>query len=171
MRLSKNYPPPPQQQQQSSQFYQPTVPYRLYSRRLLIILLFISYCIAQPQVSGTYAGIPQSEPAFSHGVDYNMPQPQVSSSHGAHYNMSQARPTTSNNTFFSPQTAFYTSSPPQHMFSNQSVSGMEYLSNNPLLNVGFNVVEQGMKDITGKTVNILPNEVKQYFCFQFFSLI
>ena len=120
--------------------------------------------------------IPQSEPASSHGVDYNVPQPQVSPSHGADYNMFQARTTTSNNAFFSPQAAFYAPSSQQQMFSNQGVPGMEHLSNNPLLNVGFNVVEQGMKDITGKTVNMLPNEVKQitylyiYFLIDLFTI-
>lgn len=38
--------------------------------------------------------------------------------------------------------------------------GMEYLDNNPLFKVGLNVVEQGMKDFTGKTVDMLPKEVR-----------
>ncbi len=37
---------------------------------------------------------------------------------------------------------------------------MELLANNQLLDAGLNVVEKGMKDITSKTVNMLPNEVK-----------
>jgi hypothetical protein len=70
------------------------------------------------------------------------------------------QPTSSTNAFFSPQTAFY--APPsqrQPIPPNQPMPGKEFLSNNPFLSVGFNVVEQGMKDITGKTVNMLPNEV------------
>jgi hypothetical protein len=79
------------------------------------------------------------------------------------YNMPPSQPTTapSQNAFFSPQTAFYAPTSQQHTSSNQAMPGMEYFSNNPLLNVGLNVVEQGMKDFTGKTVNMLPNEVKE----------
>ena len=91
-----------------------------------------------------YSAQTQGPPAPN---DFMMPQPQVVAP--------------SSNAFFSPQTAFYTSSSQQQMSSNQTVPGMEYLSNNPLLNAGFNVVEQGMRDFTGKTVNMLPNEVKE----------
>ncbi len=56
-------------------------------------------------------------------------------------------PTSSSNNFFSPQTAFYAPS------SLQQTSNMAY----PLLR---NVVEEGMKDIAGRTANMLPNEVK-----------
>ena len=63
------------------------------------------------------------------------------------------------NAFFSPQTAFYPPNTQQHMPPNPGMPGMEFFSNNPMLNVGFNVMEQGMKDFTGKTVNMLPNEV------------
>ncbi|CAF0978612.1 unnamed protein product [Rotaria sp. Silwood1] len=77
-----------------------------------------------------------SQTSNAYGNDYTMPNPQ------------------SHNTFFSPQSAFYGS-------SNPATSGMEFLSNNSLFNVGLNVVEQGMKDITGKTVNMLPNQMKK----------
>ena len=90
-----------------------------------------------------------------------MPQAQVPPTYGNDYNIPQPQPTPSHNTYFSPQTAFYAPSSQQQIPSNQGMPGMEYLSNNPLFNVGLNVVEQGMKDITGKTVNMLPNEVKQ----------
>ena len=74
--------------------------------------------------------------------------------------MPNTQPAPSHNAFFSPQTAFYAPSSQPSMPSNPSMPGMEFLSNNPFLNVGFNVVEQGMKDFTGKTVNMLPNEVR-----------
>lgn len=92
-----------------------------------------------------------------------MPQPQIPSSYGADYNAPPPQPAPSHNTFFSPQAAFYNPSPQQQMPSNQAMPGMEYFSNSPLFNVGLNVVEQGMKDFTGKTVNMLPNEVKTIF--------
>ncbi|CAF3708390.1 unnamed protein product [Rotaria sordida] len=79
---------------------------------------------------------PQSQASNAHGGDYTVPNPQ------------------SHNGFFSPQTAFYGS-------SNQATSSIEFLSNNPFLNVGFNVVEQGMKDMTDKTINMLPNQMKK----------
>ncbi|CAF4310584.1 unnamed protein product, partial [Rotaria sp. Silwood2] len=81
-------------------------------------------------------------------------QSQAQNAYGSDYTMPNPQPTPSHNEFFSPQTAFYG-------LSNQATSGMNLLSNNPLLNVGFNVVEQGMKDITGKTVNMLPNQMKK----------
>jgi hypothetical protein len=92
-----------------------------------------------------------------------MPQSQVPSSYGADYNIPQPPTAPSHNAYFSPQTAFYTPSSQQHMSSNQAMPGMEYLANNALFNVGLNAVEQGMKDFTGKTVNMLPNEVKKIF--------
>jgi hypothetical protein len=75
--------------------------------------------------------------------------------------MPNPQPIPSQNAYFSPQTAFYASSSQQQMPSNQAIPGMEFLSNNPLVNVGLNAVEQGMKDFTGKTVYMLPNEVKK----------
>ena len=54
--------------------------------------------------------------------------------------------------FFSPQTAFYA---PTNPTMNNAIPGMEFLSNNPLLNVGFNAVEQGVKDFTNRTVSQL----------------
>ncbi|CAF0782993.1 unnamed protein product [Adineta steineri] len=160
MRLSKTYPHPQQQQQppaqqqqqqyqqqqqqqhqqqhqqqqhQPSQFYQPTAPY------------------------------PPTEASPNYGGDYPMPQPQIPSAYGTDYNAPQSQTAPSyNNAFFSPQTAFYApSSQQQQIPSNQPMPGMEYLSNNPLFNVGLNVVEQGMKDFTGKTVNMLPTEMKK----------
>ena len=74
--------------------------------------------------------------------------------------MPNAQPVPSHNAFFSPQTAFYSPSSQPPMPSQSGMPGMEFLSNNPLLNVGYNVVEQGMRDFTGKTVNMLPNEVR-----------
>ncbi|UJR21394.1 hypothetical protein I4U23_024484 [Adineta vaga] len=65
-----------------------------------------------------------------------------------------AHSTSSANAFFSPQTAFY---PP----SNQPIHGMELLTNNPFLHVGMKAVGDGMKDITGKTVNMLPDDMKK----------
>lgn len=65
------------------------------------------------------------------------------------------QPAPSQNAFFSPQTAFYAPTPNP---GPGGMPGMDFL-NNPLVSVGFNVVEQGMKDFTGKTVNMLPNEV------------
>jgi hypothetical protein len=127
--------------------------------------LFFSYYLGQTQVPQNYGGdftMPQSQAPSNYGGDYSMPQPQVPSSYGGDYNIPQPPPPTapSHNTFFSPQTAFYAPSSQQHMSSNQAMPGMEYLANNPLFNVGLNVVEQGMKDFTGKTVNMLPNEVE-----------
>ena len=87
--------------------------------------------------------------------------------------MPNPQPTSSDNAFFSPQTAFYAPSSHQQqpMPSNQAMPGMDLLSNNPLLNVGVNVFGQGMKDITTKTVNMLPNEVqKTKFLFNFQSI-
>jgi len=66
-------------------------------------------------------------------------------------------PNPSNNAFFSPQTAFYGPSSQQQMPSHQTIPGMELLSNN----LFRNVVEQGMKDITGKTANMIPTEMKK----------
>ncbi len=78
-------------------------------------------------------------------------QPEASSGYGG-----DPQPTSSNNSFFTPQTAFY----------DRAASGMEFLSNNPLLK---NVVEQGVKDIAGKTMNILPNQVNiRIFLIYFF---
>jgi hypothetical protein len=115
--------------------------------------------------------MPQPQVPSSYGTDYNIPQAQVPSSYGTDYNMPQPQPAPSHNTFFSPQTAFYAPTSQQQMSSNQAMPGMEYLSNNPLFNVGLNVVEQGMKDITGKTVNMLPNEVRTRIFFFIFKLI
>jgi hypothetical protein len=129
----------------------------------LLILLFSLYHLGQSQVPPTYGGdytMPQSQVPSNYAGDYTMPQPQIPSSYGADYNIPQPQTAPSQNTFFSPQTAFYAPSSQQQMSSNQAMPGMEYFSNNPLFNVGLNVVEQGMKDITGKTVNMLPNEVK-----------
>jgi hypothetical protein len=117
----------------------------------------------QSQAPPTYGGdfmMPQPQIPSSYGTDYNMPQSQVPPSYGTDYNMPQQQAAPSHNAYFSPQTAFYTPPSQQQMPSNQAMPGMEYLSNNPLFNVGLNVVEQGMKDFTGKTVNMLPNEVK-----------
>jgi hypothetical protein len=88
-----------------------------------------------------------------------MPEPQMPSAYGGDYT-APAAPT--QNAFFSPQTAFYSGAPAQQqqMPANVGIPGMEYFSSNPLFSVGMNVVEQGMKDFTGKTVNMLPNEVK-----------
>lgn len=83
--------------------------------------------------------------------------------------MPNPQPTQSQNAYFSPQTAFY-APPPTNAGS--GMPGMEFL-NNPLVSVGFNVVEQGMKDFTGKTVNMLPTEVgfpQLLFCFSFQSI-
>jgi hypothetical protein len=77
---------------------------------------------------------------------YLLVQPQASNAYGGDYTM----PNSSHNAFFSPQTAFYASS------SHQPIPGMEFLQNNLLLNVA----EQSMRNIGGKTVNMLPNEVK-----------
>ncbi len=96
-----------------------------------------------------------------------MPQPQVPSSYGVDYNIPQPQAAPSHTTFFSPQAAFYAPSSQQQIPPNQAIPGMEYFSNNPLFNVGLNVVEQGMKDFTGKSVNMLPNEVKKIFLFIF----
>ena len=82
-----------------------------------------------------------------------MPEAQILNAYGSNYNMPQASAPPSQNAFFSPQTAFYAPNP------QPATSGMEYFSQNPLFNVGFNVVEQGMKDFTGRTVHMLPNEV------------
>ena len=106
----------------------------------IAIVYFSSDRLAQPQAN------------LSHG-DYAMPEPQMPSAYGGNYNMPQASAPPSQNAFFSPQTAFYAPNP------QPATSGMEYFSQNPLFNVGFNVVEQGMKDFTGRTVNMLPNEV------------
>jgi len=48
--------------------------------------------------------------------------------------------------------------------------GMELLANNQLLDAGLNVVEKGMKDITNKTVKMLPTEVKTKEKILFFSI-
>lgn len=103
----------------------------------------------------------QSQFPPNFGGDFPMPQQPVPPSYGNDYNIPPPQPTSSHNAFFSPQTAFYNPSSQQQMPSNQAIPGMEYFSGNPLFNVGLNVVEQGMKDITGKTVNMLPNEVKK----------
>ncbi|CAF0821708.1 unnamed protein product [Rotaria sp. Silwood1] len=180
MRLSKGYPHPQQQQQQpspqpSSQFYQPTAP---NPQSQTPTSYGGDFTIPQPQASTSYGGdftIPQSQAPPSYATDYNMPQPQAMPSnntffppqsqappsYSTDYNMPQPQAMPSNNAFFSPQTAFYAPPSQQQMFSNQAMPGMEYFSSNPLFNVGLNVVEQGMKDITGKTVNMLPNEMKK----------
>ncbi|CAF5217088.1 unnamed protein product, partial [Rotaria magnacalcarata] len=157
LRLSKAYPHPQQQQQQSpqlpplppqqqqqqqtNQFYQPTNP--------------------NPQtIPMNYGGdfpIPQGQMPSHYGGDFPTPQGSMSSHYGGDYNVPQPQSMPSNNAFFSSQTAFY-APPSQQMSGNQAMPGMEYLSNNPLFNVGLNVVEQGMKDFTGKTVSMLPNE-------------
>ena len=79
--------------------------------------------------------------------------------YGGEYPMPNPQAPPPQNAFFSPQTAFYAPNNQQNMPSNPGMPGMEFFSNNPMLNVGFNVMEQGMKDFTGKTVNMLPNEV------------
>ncbi|CAF3177894.1 unnamed protein product [Rotaria socialis] len=90
--------------------------------------------------SSTAAHYGQPKTANTYGGDdYSVPKPQSAPL---------------NNGFFSSQSAFYGS-------SNPAPSGMGFVSNNAFLNVGFNVVEQGMRDITGKTVNMLPNEMKK----------
>ena len=71
--------------------------------------------------------------------------------------MPNPQPAQSQNAYFSPQTAFYAPGPVPN--AGAGMPGMEFLSN-PLVSVGFNVVEQGMKDFTGKTVNMLPTEVR-----------
>ena len=111
--------------------------------------------------------MPQARAPPTYGGDFTMPQAHAPSSYGTDYNMPQQQTAPSQNAFFSPQTAFYAPSSQQQIPSNQAIPGMEYFSNNPLFNVGLNVVEQGMKDITGKTVNMLPNEVKSIFLFIF----
>ncbi|CAF0860343.1 unnamed protein product [Rotaria sordida] len=179
MRLSKSYPHPQQQQpptQPPSQFYQPTAP---NPQSQSPTSYGGDFTIPQPQTSSSYGGdftIPQPQTSTSYGVDftipqaqvpssyaaeYNIPQPQAPSSYAAEYKMPQPQAMPSNNAFFSPQTAFYAPPSQQQMFSNQGIPGMESLSNNPLFNVGLNVVEQGMKDLTGKTVNMLPAEMKK----------
>lgn len=86
---------------------------------------------------------PYAQPAANnYSGDFPMPNPQL---------------TQSQNAYFSPQTAFY-APPPTN--AGAGMPGMEFL-NNPLVSVGFNVVEQGMKDFTGKTVNMLPTEMKK----------
>jgi len=64
--------------------------------------------------------------------------------------------------FFSPQTAFYQSSATgQSQPQASTATGMEYLANNPLINVGFSTVQRTMKDFAGKTPHALPNEMKK----------
>ncbi|CAF0900609.1 unnamed protein product [Adineta ricciae] len=137
MRLGKNYPHPPSQQQQPQQ-QQQQPPSQFYQPTA-----------PYPAAANNYAG------------DFGMPQPQIPPSYGGDFNVPQPPPAPSHNAFFSPQTAFYAPPSQQQMPSNQAMPGVEYLSNNPLFNVGLNVVEQGMKDFTGKTVNMLPNEMKK----------
>ncbi|CAF2344900.1 unnamed protein product [Rotaria sp. Silwood2] len=179
MRLSKHSSHPQQQQQQSQpppQFYQPTAPNpqsqapTSYGGDFTVpqaqvpMSYAADYNMSQPQAPLSYAAdynMSQPQAPLSYAADYNMPQPQAPSSYAADYNMPQPQAMPSNNAFFSPQTAFYAPPSQQQMFSNQGMPGMEYISNNPLFNVGLNVVEQGMKDITGKTVNMLPNEMKK----------
>jgi hypothetical protein len=128
----------------------------IFFHELLIFVFFSCYLgQAQAQVPPTYGG------------DFTMPQPQVPSSYGVDYNIPQPQAAPSHTTFFSPQAAFYAPSSQQQIPPNQAIPGMEYFSNNPLFNVGLNVVEQGMKDFTGKSVNMLPNEVKKIFLFIF----
>lgn len=143
--------------------------------------------LGQPQAPSNYGGdfsIPQSQAPPNYGGDFSTQhqnqappsyggdfpthhQSQVPSNYGADYPMPQPQAAPSHNAFFSPQTAFYSPSSQQQTSSHQGVPGMEYLSNNPLFNVGLNVVEQGMKDFTGKTVNMLPNEVNKTFLSSF----
>lgn len=73
-------------------------------------------------------------------------------------------PNQSNNTFFSPQNAFYGA-------PNQASTSMEFLSNNPLLHVGFNAVEKSMKDITSNTVNKLPIDVIIFLVDLYFLIV
>jgi hypothetical protein len=129
MSYSNNYSP---SQPASSQFYQPTATsYGKYIRD------YFQNCFTSINI----VRVDPTSTANAYVGDYAMPHSQ---------------PVTSQNAFFSPQTAFYA---PKTIPSNSSMSNVDFLSNNPLLNVGFNVVEQGMKDFTGRTVNILPNEV------------
>ena len=124
----------------------------------------LTYILGQPQAPTNYGGdfsIPQQQAPPSYGGDFSTHQSQVPPSYGGDYLMPQAQTAPSSNAFFSPQTAFYSPSSQQHASSQQGMPGMEYLSNNPLFNVGLNVVEQGMKDFTGKTVNMLPTEVRK----------
>lgn len=156
---------------------------------LLEFYCFILINTAQPQASGSFGGdfpMPQPPSHSSFPSEFPMPQPPSHSgfpmpqppSHSTYgtefpmppqppprpftpdFNMPQPKPASSNSGFFSPQNAFYAPPAPQQIYPNQAMPGMEYISNNPFLNVGLNVVEQGMKDFTGKTVNMLPNEVK-----------
>ena len=82
-------------------------------------------------------------------------------SYGGDFRMGQP-PVPSQNAFFSPQNAFYPPQGQQQMPTPQGMPGMEYFSSNPLFNVGLNAVEQGMKDFTDKTVNMLPTEVSSF---------
>ncbi|CAM2719106.1 unnamed protein product [Rotaria socialis] len=181
MRLSKAYPHPQQQQQQqqqppqlpplppqqqqqqqqqqTNQFYQPTNP----NSQPAPMNYGGDFSIPQGQIPSHYGGdfpIPQGQMPSHYGGDFPTPQGSMPSHYGGDYNAPQPQSMPSNNGFFSPQTAFY-APPSQQMSGNQAMPGMEYLSNNPLFNVGLNVVEQGMKDFTGKTVNMLPNEMKK----------
>jgi hypothetical protein len=113
--------------------------------------------------------MPQPQIPPSYGADYKIPQPQIPSSYRADQNIPQQQAASSHNSFFSPQTAFYPPSSQQQIPSNQAMPGMEYFSSNPLFNVGLNAVEQGMKDFTGKTVNMLPYEVKKNISIDFLN--
>ena len=61
--------------------------------------------------------------------------------------------------YFSPQTTFYQS--PQAPPEATAASGMSYLTNNPLLDVGFQALRRGMTDFTGQTKGVIPNQMKK----------
>ncbi|CAF0922752.1 unnamed protein product [Adineta steineri] len=86
---------------------------------------------------------------------------QASNGYEGDITMPHTRSASSQNAFFSPQSAFYPPSSQQTIPTNQVASSMELLSNNPFFNVGIKAVGDSMKDITGKTVNMLPNEIKK----------
>lgn len=132
----------------------------------------LTICLGQPQAPSNYGGdfsIPQSQAPPNYGGDFSIPQSQPPPNYGGDYPMPQPPTAPSHNAFFSPQTAFYSPSSQQQAPSHQAMPGMEYFSGNPLFNVGLNVVEQGMKDFTGKTVNMLPNEVRSIYFSSYLS--
>jgi hypothetical protein len=131
MRRSKNHPSAPAPA--PPQFYQPTAP---YGRRTFI--------------DGT-CGFEQTS--------LHLAQPANGNSFTADFSMPNPAPAPAPTGFFSPQAAFYAPNAQPTAGPNTALPGMEFLSNNPLLSVGFNVVEQGMRDFTGKTAGMLPNEV------------
>ncbi|CAF4430737.1 unnamed protein product, partial [Adineta steineri] len=65
---------------------------------------------------------------------------QASNGYEGDYTVPHTRSAPSQNAFFSPQSAFYSSSSQQTIPTNQVASSMELLSNNAFLNVGMKAV-------------------------------